>query len=353
MSVARRRSFKALQPVGGDLGAAPAGIGLPGCITGLGLHDVQLHAFDRCAVGGAYQARCAAQVAFTEGGHVGAQTGRAIPVMPVGLDCQRARPADFDLTPRQLQISAARGDEGDFVLCHADQLAARRTQLDVFGRIDLGIVVLALQQQLAVVGNGLDAALVGKQRCAFAGVDDVIAACGLLVVLLRHAVDVDTGVAHHGLGCRHGDAGRGAQAEGGCGAALNVGAELGLRRVVRRAGLMLGRVLPQALEQTETILQQGVVLIGTELRLAGFEALPGGNQQGFAAANGTGLVGSNFKPFAARLRPSLGHGRAQRAGIELGGRMVGAELHADVGVGVVEAQLLLPKETQVPDKASS
>ena len=121
------------------------------------------------------------------------------------IEVQRRLAAEGDAVG-DADESAVLGNQHDFI-GHARQLAFAGGELQVFRRIEFHVVMLALQQELAMVGNGADAVRMGKQRNALARVHAVALARHRLQVLLRHRIDIADGIADDGLRTGKADAG--------------------------------------------------------------------------------------------------------------------------------------------------
>jgi hypothetical protein len=174
--------------------------------------------------------------------------------------------------------------------------------------------VLALHDELALVGDVVDAAAVGELADALAGIDGVVLAGGDLHMMLGDGVGVVPGVLGDGfgrgvddaLGRREGDEGGvgGLGLGGGVGAVLPLLGE-GVQRCLAvglgRAALVPRGVVAHALEELEAGFHEGQGFGVVELPAAAAQALPGAEQDAPGGAGGGGAVGAQLEAFAAGL----------------------------------------------------
>ena len=83
------------------------------------------------------------------------------------LDRAAARRTHLEVTASEFDIGATGGHPDDLLVGGGGDLPHTRRHRHIPFRIDLGIVMLGLDQHLPVMGDGFDALLMREQRDAF------------------------------------------------------------------------------------------------------------------------------------------------------------------------------------------
>ena len=120
--------------------------------------------------------------------------------MTGSLDRAAAGGAHLEVATGELDVRPAGRHPDNLLLGGGGDLPLTRRHRHILLRIDLRIVVLGLNEHLAVMGNRFESFLVREHRDAFASIDVEALPGRLLQMLLGDGIDVLAGVADEAFG---------------------------------------------------------------------------------------------------------------------------------------------------------